>query len=422
MRRSGDRMKSLFAAFFCAVFSTAAGARPYEDIIAEAQTAFSTEDFALAAVLLDEAQISRPYSLFLSRNRVLARILSGKVDEAIAITKEIADRGIVLELPSNDAFDRMRADPQFSPIADQMAKNALPKGAASIVAEYAEDGLLPEAISKSRKRLLIGSVRTGEILIAGDRLAGFTKLGGGVFDIEQRKGGIFAAVNNQLAYKGDKDPAKAAIVILDPASAAEIGRYSLGPGPALIGDIEISKKGRIFASDSLTPRIFEITLQKSSEDQSAGSVAEFRDDRFVNLQGLALDEKSSRLFIADYLTGLYMLDLKSGTIHAINNPGGAHLGGIDGLYFYNGDLVGIQNGASPQRIVRIHLDISGLTAISLDVLQQALPEWSEPTHGYIDDGAFFYIAASNWPAYDDDGIQRDNAELTPLRIMKIPLN
>jgi hypothetical protein len=185
---------------------------------------------------------------------------------------------------------------------------------------------------------------------------------------------------------------------------------------ALIGDIEIDGRGTLYASDSLGPRLFIA----GKKDEAARLFAS--DDRWANLQGIALDEKHGRLFLADYLTGLYVVDLKDGAVRAIGNPSDAHLGGIDGLYFHDGDLIGVQNGVSPQRIVRIRLDTKGGVAESLDVLAGNLEGWAEPTHGVIAGDEFYYIATSNWPAYDDDGDLRDGANLAPLRIMSLPLD
>lgn len=405
-----------------AVLVSPAYARSYDDIMREAQAAFEAEDFGTAADRLDEAQAGRPYSLYLTRNRVLARLLTGRMEEAIAIAKEIADRGLVLETPPNEVFDRMRAEPSYAAIAAQMVANAEPKGEAIIIAEYAENGLLPEAVSNSKEKMLIGSVRTGEIWNVAAELEPYAKLDGGVFDIERRKNAVYAGVNNQLAFeRRGESPPFAAIVELDLKSGNERVRHRLGPGPCLIGDIEIARSGRIFASDSLTPRLFSIDGVKAPGSAAAAS-REFTDPRFVNLQGIAFDEKHRRLYVADYLAGLFVIDITSGKAEPIANPASAHLGGIDGLYLYKGDLIGVQNGTSPQRIVRIGLDKKGTTALSLDVLQRALPDWNEPTHGAVAGDDFVYIATSNWPGYDDDGNQQANAKLAPLRIMSVPLD
>ncbi len=410
-------MKHAAAFALAALLASAAHARSYDEIMQEAQAAFASQDYAAAADRLDEAQVLRPYSLFLTRNRVLTRILTGRMEEAIAIAKEIADRGLALETPPNEAFDRMRAEPAYAAVAAQMAENAKPKGEATIRAEYPESGLLPEAISNANGRMLIGSVRKGEIWDAATNLTPFAPLDGGVFDIEQRKNAIYAAVNNQLAFeRRGKGPPFAAIVELDSKSGAERRRIRVDAADALIGDVEVGEDSAIYASDSLQPRLFKAA--KGDSDATIFAT----DERWANPQGIALDEKHARLYLADYLTGLYAVDLKSGAVTAIANTVDAHLGGIDGLYFYRGDLIGVQNGTSPQRIVRIDLDKSGTAALSLDVLQQALPDWNEPTHGVIDGDDFLYIATSNWPAYADDGNLRESAKLAPLRIMSVALD
>ncbi len=406
-------MKSMMAISLACFLPNAADARTYDEIMADARAAFVAEDFGKAAVFLDEAQDVRPYSLYLTRNRILARILTDRMDEAIKLAAEVADRGLTLDTPPHEAFDRMRAEPSYGPVAARMAENAKPKGVASIKADYAEAGLLPEAISTFEGRTLIGSVRTGAILAAAEGLTPFALLDGGVFDIEQRRNAVYAAVNNQLAYERRAEgPPVAAIVELDPKTGVERRRTSVPD--ALFGDIEVSKNGSIFASDSLKPRLFIAGAGEQAREFAT-------DNRWANLQGIALDETGDRLFVADYLTGLYLVDARTGAVSKILNPTGAHLGGIDGLYLYKGDLIGIQNGVSPQRIVRIDLDKSGGIAKSLSVLQQALPEWNEPTHGFIGRGKLEYIATSNWPAYDDDGSERDGATLAPLRILTVPL-
>lgn len=416
-------MKVLAGSLFALVFSYAAAAaehpapaRPYADLMAEAQAAFAAEDFGLASSRLDEAQAQRPYSLFLTRNRVLARFLAGDTAGALQIATTVADRGLALDLPATEAFDRLRADPEFVEVLARFAANGRPLGAAHIAAEHPESGLLPEAIAKSGDDLLIGSVRTGAIMRLRDGvLAEILRLEGGVFDIEAGGGpNAYAVINNQLAYEAaDQQPPEAALVKLNLDTGEIYWKKVVGNGDALLGDIEDAGSSLV-ASDSRLPRIFLHEPDREPEILTA-------DSRFVNVQGVALDRKKRRLFVADYLTGLFVVDLRTRVVTPIANPTDAHLGGIDGLYLYRGDLIGVQNGTTPQRIVRVDLDRQGTTARALTVLQQALPEWNEPTHGIIDGDRFIYIATSNWPAYGDDGAVRDGAALQPLRLMSVDL-
>ena len=372
-------MRALILAATLTLVASAAAARSYDDIMAEAQVAFEAEDYAALSNLLDEAQQERPYSLFIMRNRVLARVLNERMDEAISLVKDVADRGLVLQTPPHEAFDRLRAEPAFAPIAAQMAENAKPVGTETTVLENGADDLLPEAIALTRKReTLIGSVRNGKI-IAIDKSGAVREVAaakGGVFDIELSKKELFAAVNNQLAYENSgAEPAFAAVVAYDARTGAVLRSVRAPEGEALFGDIELARNGDIYVSDSVTPRIMKLAKTADALEPFAA------DARFANLQGLALDEANRRLFVADYLTGLYSIDLGDGAITPLANPTGAHLGGIDGLYLYRGDLIGVQNGTSPQRIVRIALDKDAKTVDALTVVQQALPSWNEPTHG-----------------------------------------
>lgn len=297
-KAASTAFRALYVITFTFVFGVA-HARPYDEIMVEAREAFETEDLSRAAGLLDEAQTLRPYSFYILRNRILTRILTSRMEEAIALAQSVADRGLVLETPPNEAFDRMRAEPAYAPVAKMMVENAAPRGAATVIHEYEANGLLPEAINKSRNAYFIGSVRTGAMFeIRGGLLREIARADGGVFDLEARKGRLIAATNNQLAYEDRSRMPAAEIIEVDIKTGKQTRLENLGPGPSLIGDIEIARSGTIYASDSLTPRIFSIP-----PDNSGAERREIVDDRFANLQGLALDERRGLLFVADYPCG-----------------------------------------------------------------------------------------------------------------------
>ncbi len=406
-------MRFLAACFFLLAAGPAA-AEPYPDLVARARTAFERQDYDAAVQALDAAQQQRPYSLFLTQNRIAARAMAGDVDGAMQLAGILATRGLFIDL-TGEAFARLREHPDFPALAASLAANRVPRGKPVLDLEFTEAGLLPEALARLQDDWLVGSVRTGAILRAGEALAPIAALAGGVYDIEVRGDRLFAAVNDHPPFERPArgDPT-ASVVEVDVATGLARRTIRLD-GEALIGDLEVAPDGRVFATDSITPRI--VVLEPGAQVLRTLS----RDPRFVNLQGMALDNQRDRLFVADYLVGLFRVDPLTGETHAMANPGNAHLGGIDGLYLYQGDLIGIQNGVTPQRIVRIRLDAAGTTAIRIEVLQQGLADWSEPTHGAVRDDRFVYLATSNWPAYGDDGALRPGAELAPLRIMSIAL-
>lgn len=412
------RRSAIAAALLAALSVGAANAADtlsYDDHMSNAREAFAREDWTALARHLDEAQKIRPYSLYIWRNRILSRQLSGDTAGALALTAKAAERGLALDLSGHEAFDALTAHPDFRPIADRMKANLTPLGDTLVHAVHDDAGLLPEAYARDGDaRQYVGSVRTGRIIDFRDGVVATAP--GGVFDIEIRDGRIWAAVNNQLAYESaDPENKFAAVMVFDRKTGALTRDLRVAQADVLLGDLEVGDDGAAYASDSVTPRLFRLR----SDDERLTVFA--ADPRFVNLQGIALDEDNHRIFVADYLTGLFVIDTRTATVQPINNTIDAHLGGVDGLYLYNGDLIGIQNGTTPQRIVRIGLNADGTDAVRFEVLARNLPEWNEPTHGAVEGGVFYYIATSNWPAYDDEGRVRPEAELKPVRIMKVPL-
>ena len=413
--------------YLACLFASAHADEPvsYDAHMAAAREAFVAEDWPALATALEAAQAYRPYSLYLTKNRVLAYEMSGDRAKALAVVRKIAERGLAMTLSGHEGFDALKNDPAFAEIAARMEANADPIGESEIVGVGVGGPLTEAVFIEADKSLITGAVRTGEIFqIPGpesevDYPHFFTP--GGVFDVELRQKVIWAAVNNQLAYWSgarDPEPPFAAIIAYDRTTGNELVKIILGGEDALIGDLEITGDGVIYASDSITPRLFRV------EPGDAPQITELTDPRFVNLQGIALDEANGRMFIADYLTGLYVMDLEAGDVKLIRNDADAHLGGVDGLYYYKGDLIGVQNGTTPQRIVRISLSEDGAAATALNVLAQNLPEWNEPTHGVVVGAEFYYIATSNWPSYDEakGWTSRDDNPPQPLRIMAVGLD
>ena len=82
----------------------------------------------------------------------------------------------------------------------------------------------------------------------------------------------------------------------------------------------------------------------------------------------------------------------------------AALDGIDGLYFVDATtLLAVQNGTSPARVSRLHLD-SGRTRVeAVDVVEQASSWLGAPTHGVVVGDRFYFIAKSGWEHMNDDG-------------------
>jgi hypothetical protein len=92
--------------------------------------------------------------------------------------------------------------------------------------------------------------------------------------------------------------------------------------------------------------------------------------------------------------------------------------GLDGLYFYKGSLIGIQNGFNPKRVLRIAIDSMGEKIERVDVLESNHPVFPEPTLGVIVGSDLYYVGNSMIGPFLED----PKTELKPAIILDLPLN
>jgi len=138
-------------------------------------------------------------------------------------------------------------------------------------------------------------------------------------------------------------------------------------------------------------------------------------------QGIVILPDGGQTLIADYSRGLCLLG-SNGCVHVLKSPPNAWLGGIDGLSVVGRrELMAVQNGVTPNRVVRIRLteDVDGVEAV--DVLDLAHPEHDQPTLGEVVGDDFLYVANSLWGAWDREGNLVEGRKLSPPVILRIPL-
>ncbi len=94
--------------------------------------------------------------------------------------------------------------------------------------------------------------------------------------------------------------------------------------------------------------------------------------------------------------------------------------GIDGLYVVGNDLIAIQNGITPRRVVK--LGLAGGTIRSCTVLAANLPDFDEPTLGVVVGKTFRFIANSQWGNVDESGKIANPDAFTPTAVLSAPIS
>ena len=202
-------------------------------------------------------------------------------------------------------------------------------------------------------------------------------------------------------------------MIYDLGRGRRIARHDVADALQL-NDVAIAANGTVYATDS-----------------AAGSIYRMRPgERALTLFGTPGAARGANGIAvapdgAVYVTlstGIGRVDPGDGSLRRLPQPDSVTSGGIDGLYWHEGDLIGVQNSTNPGRVIRLRLADGGTRVAGLVVLQShhhaALVE---PTTGAIADGTIHVLANTYVGHYLPDGSLRDAEQLKPTVVLAVPL-
>ena len=102
------------------------------------------------------------------------------------------------------------------------------------------------------------------------------------------------------------------------------------------------------------------------------------------------------------------------------------LNGLDGLYLRSArELIAVQNGTVPPRVLRLRLDDTGDRVLFAEVLARGAALLGDPTHGaLVSDGAgdaFVLLAHSGWGVFGADGAPKPGEPREAPRLLRLEL-
>jgi DNA-binding beta-propeller fold protein YncE len=112
--------------------------------------------------------------------------------------------------------------------------------------------------------------------------------------------------------------------------------------------------------------------------------------------GIAVRPDGERIFVSSYPVGIAAVDPRTGESRWLEAPDGVSLYGIDGLYWYEGDLVGVQNGIRPWRLVRLQLNGEQSAVTNVRLIEFANEDLT-PTTGAIVGDRIHYVGQGPQP-------------------------
>jgi len=406
-------------------------AQPSPDIrqyVQKARIAYRKKNYSALIENMKLALALRPTYGPYTYNIAAGYALSGNKQEAFVWLNRLADMGLVYPVAGDEDFDSIKNTAEFKAIVRRFEINAKPVGHSQTAFTVPEKGLVPEGIAydPQGKTFYLGSVYKRKIVSinSAGKTKDFSSEADGLWSVMgmrvdpvRRVLWVCTASHPQMMNFNEAEKGFSGIFKYDLKTKRLIKKYLLPgqPKPHWLGDLVLNSRGDVFASDSVSPAIYML-------DHRTDRLEIFLEtDGFVNPQGLAFDSGERHLFMADYLKGLFVINLRTKAVSTVVPAPRTTLLGLDGLYFHGGKLIGVQNGVRPNRLVELTLNDRLTEVIKLTVIEANNPAFDEPTLGVLTRGTLFYIANSQWGAIDEKGKLAADEKLKDAIVLKLKL-
>jgi hypothetical protein len=395
---------------------------------AQAVKAYKAKDFAAFLENMKRAESLRPNHPRLLYNLAAAFSLNGKASEAVSTLEKLARMKLVYAIAEDDDFAPIRETLDFRALLERFEANAAPLIRSAKAFAVREKGLVPESIAFDPKTgsFYIGSVAQRKILtidkkgetrtFAGAAAGLWSVLG---IKIDEKRRVLWAATSALVETPDLKagESGAAALVKFDLQTGRLIKKYELRSQSHrhVLGDLAINSNGDVYATDSASPAIYRVRKEKDEIEMF------LENEMFASPQGLDFSADKTRLFVADYAKGVFNINLATEKIINVTPAADSTLLGIDGLYFYQNSLIGVQNGVSPQRVVRLYLSKDAEKIERFEILEANNPVFDELTLGLLKGNEFYFVANSQWNLLGAGGQIKTPEKLKNVEILKIKL-
>ena len=426
--RKKQTIRLLVIALTACLPGMAAADGPVEEsqgYIRQAGEAYRSGDLAGYVSALETALALNPASLTTRYNLACGYALTGRDAESLDLLADLAAMRVDFGMADDPDLEALRDTPAFRTIVSELVERTRPRIASEAFLTFEQYGLIPEGIARdpASDRLFFGSMRTGEIYAVDadrrvsrfasvDRLNRLSAVG---LAVDPGNGLLWATGSAfELAENANTDePATSGLVGIDLATGAVRHRIPVKNPEDWLNDVLVTSDGRLFATGS--------ALFIASE--SSGQLERFHTSVEVfGSNGIAYVPDDDTLLVASYPVGLYGIDAASGEAWRLEEPAGTTLYGLDGIYWHDGGLVGIQNGVNPWRLVRLHLDNGLRRVTAVDILEIG-NDATTPMTGAIDGNAIYYVGETDDPGVTPPQfpeVMRQNLGAVTIRRAPLP--
>lgn len=337
-------------------------------------------------------------------------------EKTLALLKECAALDEGFDPAKERAFAGLRERPEFRELLEEARRRNPPVHHASVAFSVPAMDLFPEglAVDASSGVFYMGSEHLKKIVK-------FTLQGGvsdfvkaDVYDLSPIGGVHIDPADHSVWATTDAGVKQRPELLHFNGQGKLLERYAEpGSMPHDLNDSVLRGTREVFATDTEGNHVYRF-------DRAAHTFTDMKLHRpAFEPNGITLSRDGNLLFIADDL-GVIRVDLRANESTDVDP--GAHdtLAGIDGLYWYKGDLVGVEYGTGAYRVMRWRLSPDGRKVTSSEVLERGTEMVKNPTTGAILDGKFYFMANTGIQNLENDKIV-DRSKLEPVKIAVVAL-
>ena len=369
----------------------------FRDLRAAGMDALDHGDAAGALEQFNKAYAIMPDSPSLLLLKAQAALQAHRTDDAHAILTEYLSRGFVLDLNKNPDFNQVwdggldeTLTANEAALGDMHVAATLPGFTLTDAMTYAPDS----------GQIFAAGIRTGRVVAIsaqGSRDVIAFRPGVAAYGLGLRDNMLWAttaATRQTLGFDGKDIASK--VVVINPANGQVTQSFSDPDHPDRRFGHLLLGKDDLYVTDTTHGDVLRLMGYK-------GGLQILVPEGYMDSpSGLAENDAGDVLMVSDFISGLYRVDLAAGSLTRLNAPDGGSLLGISSLSRYGDDLIAVENGVKPAKVLRLHMAPDWLTVKSVEVLLRS-DQLVQPAQGVAADDRFLFVAQSQWADMDDQG-------------------
>ncbi|MFA6456025.1 MAG: hypothetical protein WCW40_04320 [Bacteroidota bacterium] len=378
--------------------------------------------------LAEQAYTLAPFNLEISLNYARACVTMGRYTRASNLLQFIADIGFDYGVENDSSFAPLWKQSRFKQIVSK-AKEHSTLTASNFAFAVKEKDFIPGGIAYDprQQKFYLGSIYKRKIV--------GVQMDGTVFDfIGESQDGLYSptsmkidAARNHLWVAGTLGNPRAKGMNENEAEQSAVFQFDLGTHQLIkkytltdtvkhrFNDLVLAG-GSVYVTDGKSGTIYII----NKETQTIAPL--YRWEWILFPEGITVSSDQKYLFVAHW-AGIGRISIADTQAVNLQTKQTTTLTGIDGLAFYENNLIAVQNAAGPQaRVMKFELNKQMDAVTKATVLESQNPLYNLPTTGTVVDDEFYLIANSQLKNFDAQGAIFPQEKLQPTYILKLKLN